>query len=153
MVIFSTNKKNTEKCGKKNCLQEDDDGIKYVCGDIYVKKNVSRRFMTLVMTPTFTLKQSFLPRLRSQPCEISNLQDRLPFPPVHFSASSSSLMHGNVWSVTKVFIIHEKKNNNNNNNKLLNAQSAVLILHFFIILTDREWIVHERASFSPKSQI
>ena len=50
MVIFSTNKKNTEKCGKKNCLQEDDDG------DIYVKKNVSRRFMTLVMTPTFTLK-------------------------------------------------------------------------------------------------
>ena len=73
MVIFSTNKNNTEKCGKKNCLQEDDDGIKYVCGDIYVKKNVSRRFMTLVMTPTFTLKQSFLPRLRSQPCEISNL--------------------------------------------------------------------------------
>ena len=55
-------------------LQEDDDGIKYVCGDICVKKkNVSRRFMTLVMTPTFTLKQSFLPRLRSQPCEISNL--------------------------------------------------------------------------------
>ena len=38
MVIFSTNKKNTEKYGKKNCLQVDDDGIKYVCGDIYVKK-------------------------------------------------------------------------------------------------------------------
>ena len=51
MVIFSTNKKNTEKYGKKNCLQEGDDGIKYICGDIYVKKNVSRRFMTLVMTP------------------------------------------------------------------------------------------------------
>ena len=40
MVIFSTNKKNTKKYGKKNCLQVDDDGIKYVCGDIHVKKKM-----------------------------------------------------------------------------------------------------------------
>ena len=34
MVIFSTNKKNTEKY-EKSCLQEDDDG-KNVSGDTYV---------------------------------------------------------------------------------------------------------------------
>ena len=32
MVIFSTNKKNTEKCGK-NCLQKDDDGKKTFAED------------------------------------------------------------------------------------------------------------------------
>ena len=64
---------------EKNCLQVDDDGIKYVCGDIYVKKNVSRRFMTLVMTPTFTLKQSFLPRLSHNLAKSVTFKTAYPF--------------------------------------------------------------------------
>ena len=35
MVIFITDKENTEKTGK-NCLHEDDVGKKNFCGDVYV---------------------------------------------------------------------------------------------------------------------
>ena len=58
MVIFSTNKKNTEKTGK-NCLHEDDVGKKTFAETYMFKKNVCRwKFLVHLYPQSFFKLQS-----------------------------------------------------------------------------------------------